>query len=264
MQLQRPKSAQENNLSPLIEELSFHDWLEQFRREWLQGEHVAIIGPTGTGKSRLAQSILDIRAYVCVLAIKREDETLERFREGSRYGHASYKVITSWPPDFPTHKVILWIKPKSLKVEDIREQARKVHDALNRMYLSGGWCIYLDEAGYLASVLGLSSAIGILLNQGRSAFISVVATMTRPSSVVARIPREALTQVRHHLVFRYTDEGEMKKCADIVGISLARMRVLQLELKLYSSKGGKNRYSDFLYIHEGQVTLVRNQTEKET
>lgn len=256
------QTRQQQNTLPLTE-LSFHDWLAQFKREWLQGEHVAIIGQTGTGKSRLAQSILDIRTYVCVLAIKREDETLERFRDGSKYGHASYKVITSWPPDYPNKKVILWVKPRSLKAKDIHEQAVRVHDALNRMYLSGGWCIYLDEAGYLAGVLGLSSAIGILLNQGRSAYISVVATMTRPSSLVARIPREALTQVRHHLVFRYTDEGEMKKCADVVGISLARMRSLQAELQLYTdTEHGNSRYSDFLHIHEGQVTLVRN-THKE-
>jgi hypothetical protein len=240
--------------SSSLSEQNFDDWLDDFKKEWNQGEHVALIGQTGTGKTTIAHRILDIREFVCVLAIKREDDTLERFRRGQKFGRSSYVVVTKWPPDFPARKVILWIKPKSLHHKDVHQQSLKVYDALNKMYLSGGWCIYLDEAGYLAGVLGLSSAIGILLNQGRSAHISVVATMTRPSSVVARIPKEALTQVRHHLIFKYIDDNEMKKCADIVGVSLAVMREFQRALRIDSRKG----FSDFVYVGKGKVILVRN------
>lgn len=236
------------------QEQNFDDWYQDLQSDWHQGEHVAIIGQTGTGKTTVAHRILDIRDYVCVLAIKREDDTLERFRTGEQYGRDSYRVIRSWPPDYPFRKVILWAKPKSLKRDDLQKQALAVHHALNRMYLSGGWCIYLDEAGYLAGVLGLSSAIGILLNQGRSAHISVVATMTRPSSVVARIPRESLTQVRHHLVFKYTDDREMKSCAEIVGLSLQSMRIFQKLLTTNPQKG----FSDFLYVGKGKIIIVRN------
>src|SRR5947209_3764349 len=106
--------------SPSPSEQTFEDWYNDFKSEWHQGEHVAIIGQTGTGKTTVAHKILDVREYVCVLAIKREDDTLERFRRGQGYGRDAYTVVSKWPPDFPHKKVILWIKPKSLHQKDIR------------------------------------------------------------------------------------------------------------------------------------------------
>lgn len=245
--------AMQQETSPYLSEVSFKDWYEQFEKEWHEGEHVALVGQTGTGKTTVAHKILSIRKRVCVLAIKRQDDTLEQFRKGK----PSYKIITKFPVDNewkPEQRLILWAKPRSLHHEEIQKQSLSVYRALNYMYLQGSWCIYLDEAGYLAGVLGLSSAIGILLNQGRSAHISVVATMTRPSSVVARIPRESLTQVRHHLVFKYTDEDEMKKCAQIVGVSLGKMKQLQEELSTDTTYG----FSDFVYVGKGNILVVRN------
>jgi energy-coupling factor transporter ATP-binding protein EcfA2 len=237
-----------------LPEQSEEQWYQSFKEEWHEGEHVALIGPTGTGKTTIAHRILDIRTNVCVLAIKREDDTLERFKDGHKYGRDRYKVISKWPPDYPYRKVIYWKKPKSLHADDVREQAKAVYHALNKMYLAGDWCVYLDEAGYIAGVLGLSSAFGILLNQGRSARISVVAAMTRPSSLVARIPRESFTQVRHHIVFKYTDEREIKSCAEIAGIGNRDMQAFQRALQVDSKKG----YSDFLYIGKGKVILIKN------
>lgn len=241
-------------------EMTTSQWLDWFRGVWHQSEHVAIQGPTGTGKSRIAQSILDLRQYVCVLAIKRKDETLERFKQGTQYGHDRYRVITEWPPDYKYHKVVFWKKPKSLDPKDLKVQAQAVYQALSQMYVAGGWCIYLDETGYIASTLGLSHALGVLLNQGRSAYISVVMAMTRPSSVVARVPKEAFTQVRHHIVFKYTDEREIKVVADIVGINYRILQSYQQQLKYYPHKSGK--YSDFLYVGDGECIIVRNESKE--
>lgn len=237
---------------PLVkfDELSFDAFLSLFLSEWHQGEHIDLIGPTGTGKTTVAHKVLTAREYVCVLAIKRQDDTLDQFTR-----HAPrYKIIQKWPPTYLEKRVILWKKPRSLDREDVKKQALSVHKALNQMYLSGGWCIYLDEAGYIAGVLGLSQAIGILLNQGRSAFLSIAVTTTRPSSVVARIPKEALNQVRHHLIFKFIDEREMKTCGEIVGLSLPKMRYLQSLLVVNPGKG----FSDFLYFAKGKVYLIRN------
>lgn len=226
-------------------EITKDDWFQLFRQHWKQGEHVAIVGPTGTGKTTVALHVLDVREYVCVLAVKRKDDTLDLFKK------QGYQVIQKWPPQYNTRRVIYWKKPSSL-TDDLHKQAAAVHEALNKMYLAGGWCIYFDEAGYIAGNLKLSRDIGTLLNQGRSANLSIVATMTRPSSVIAQVPKEALNQPRHKLMFKFVDEREIKACAAIAGIDWKHMLDLMQAL-------GKH---DFVSINEDGVLLVRNTQAK--
>lgn len=222
-------------------EVDKNAWLQLFKERWKQGEHVAIVGPTGTGKTTVALDVLAVREYVCVLAVKRKDDTLELFKK------QGYTVIRKWPPEYNAHRVIFWNKPRSL-TDDLHKQSFAVHEALNKMYIAGGWCIYFDEAGYIAGNLKLSRDIGTLLNQGRSANLSIVATMTRPSSVIAQVPKEALNQPRHKLMFKFVDEREIKACAAIAGIDWKQMLELMKEL-------GKH---DFVYISENELLLVRN------
>lgn len=216
-------------------------WLVGIKKNWKQGEHVLILGPTGTGKTTISSSILEAREWVCVLAVKRKDETLELFKK------QGYKVVSKWPPDYNAHKFIFWKKPQSL-TDDLNVQAREIHHALNEMYIAGGWCIYFDEAGYIAGTLGLGRDVGVLLNQGRSAALSIVVTMTRPSSVIARVPKEALSMPRHKLIFKYADENEIKACASIIGMEWHKMQAIHQSLGKY----------DFLYISEHGSTVVRN------
>lgn len=238
-----------------VEKIDRDTWLELFKSSWYQGEHVVILGPTGTGKTYFAQPIVDMRDYVAVLAVKPKDETLERFKEGYKYGYKRYEVIRKWPPDYGTNRFIYWEKPKGL--HKLREQAQKLHTALNEMYREGGWCIYIDEGGYIAGVLGLGQAIGVLLNQGRSSGISVVLCVTRPTSVVARVPKEAFSQPRHRLIFKYENRDEMKAAAQVADIDLRSLEKYMSELKSYHPKG----YSDFLYTGKGRTYIVRNKGE---
>lgn len=217
----------------------FYQWMQQM---YLQGEHVCIVGPTGTGKTTIASDIVQLRRYVCVLAVKRFDSTLDLFKA------AKFKVLKKWPPEYGHERVVLWVKPDSLEREQLVKQAATIHDALSKMYISGGWTVYFDETGYIAGVLGLSSDLGILLNQGRSSFLSVVCCMTRPHSMVARIPSETLNQCRHVLIFKYTDEREIKATAEITGINLKEMKDLQARLGAH----------DFIYTGKGQKHIVRN------
>jgi energy-coupling factor transporter ATP-binding protein EcfA2 len=239
-----------------IQEISAEQWLQEFRLFWNQGEHVVILGPTGTGKTHFAQPIVDIREYVCVLALKPRDETLERFRDGHKYGYERYKIIKKFPPDYGDNRVIYWEKPEGL--HKLKEQSRRVHTALNTMYREGGWTIFIDEAGYLAGTLGLGQAVGVLLNQGRSSRISVVLCVTRPTSVIARVPKEAFSQPRHKLIFKYENADEMKAAAQVADMSQRELQNLQDQLETHYPKG----YTDFIYIGKGKTYIVRNKGEQ--
>jgi energy-coupling factor transporter ATP-binding protein EcfA2 len=232
--------------------ISYDDWLASFKEEWRQGEHVSIIGPTGTGKTTIAHSILEARDYACVLAVKRFDDTLQRFKYGHRYGLSKYQVVRHWPPEFNQQRVIFWQKPT--KIEDQHKVAESMHTALNDIYRSGGWALYADDTGYLAGSLGLGRALVVLLNQGRSANLSIVCAIQRPKSLLAKVPVEAVSQVRHCLIFKFTSEDEIKSCGLISGIGYQEMRRMQYNLHVDEKKG----YSDFLYIGHGKIQVVRN------
>jgi hypothetical protein len=238
-----------------IQEISKSNWLQEFRSSWNQGEHVVILGPTGTGKTYFAQPIVDIREYVCVLALKPRDETLERFRDGYKYGYERYKIIRKFPPEYGDNRVIYWEKPEGL--DRLVDQSKRVHSALDRMYREGGWTIFIDEAGYLAGTLGLGKAVGVLLNQGRSSRISVVLCVTRPTSVIARVPKEAFSQPRHKLIFKYENGDELKAAAQVADMSVRELQGYQERLETYHPKG----YSDFLYVGKGKTYIVKNKGE---
>ena len=237
-----------------IDEIRLKDWHENMQRDWHQGEHIAVIGSTGTGKTTVAHTLLECRSFVCVLAVKRYDETIDRFQKGTKYGLSQYRVIDKWPPEYSYRRVVFWPRPKDIGARD--GQAEQFYHAINHMYISGGWCISFDDAGYITGTLGLGRALGILLSQGRSSNISVVVTMTRPTSMVAQVPKEALNQCRHVLIFKYTDEREMKVCSEIAGISFNEMKNLQKLLRFDSRKG----FSDFLYVGKDKKQIVRSTT----
>lgn len=241
-----------------IQEIDRDEWLEIFKGSWEQGEHVVIAGPTGTGKTFFAQPILDIRDYVCVIAVKPKDDTLERFKQSHLYGYKRYAIIKKWPPRYGVNRFILWEKPKGL--QKLKEQAEKLHTALNEMYREGGWCIYIDDTGYVTGTLGLGRAVGVLLNQGRSSGLSIVICVQRSTSVIARVPKEAFSQPRHKLIFKYENRDELRAVSQVVDVDLKTLEFYMDLLQSYYPKG----YTDFIYIGKGKIYLVRNSGQEAT
>lgn len=230
---------------PQLEEVAVGQWYAFMAEAWRQGEHAAIIGPTGSGKTTIAQMLLELRTYVVVLAVKRTDETLEAFKRGE-HGFSRYKVIEKWPPKYPDTRVILWAKPKELGITN--EQREKLKKAIDKMYLVGGWTEFWDDAGYITGYLGMGQELGILLNQGRSDALTVVVAMTQPKSMVARLPSETFKQCRHQLIFKFENVVELKAIAEIAGIDWRKLKNMSAELGDH----------DFIYKGKGQVVLVRN------
>lgn len=204
------------------ERLTRPQYIGRMRALWRQGEHVLLVGPTGAGKTTLARDLLGVRSYVVVMAIKAHDDSIEQYRRG-------YKIITSWPPEYNVNRCVLWIKPRDLS--DIARQRAAIRDALQSIYLAGGWCVYLDDLSFLVDHMGLRNVVTAFLNQGRSNGISVVSAVQRPR----RVPLEAFNQARHIVTWRYSDRQEAYRVAEIAGYPAPELWALMADLGPFDS-----------------------------
>src|SRR4030095_14179971 len=97
------------DLPPL---LNWREFLQQF--EWRQWEHVSLIGPTGAGKTTLANGILPLHPYTIVFATKKKDETVQTLLK------RGYTLMSTWKgsrPDFHPDvypRRILWPQARGL------------------------------------------------------------------------------------------------------------------------------------------------------
>ncbi len=222
-------------------ELSRADWLALMRLQWQQGQHIAIMGRTGRGKTTLARDLMALRGWVVVIAIKRADDTLASFPQ------AGYKRIDKWPPRYGDQRVLFWARPKNLT--DISEQRAKIKSVLDDVYENGGWAVLLDDTAGIANALGFKKEIARLLNEARSSHASMVSVMTQPSSVTQAIPSELWRQVRYHLVFYYRVGRDLDSIADITGYNRSTVKGWMDQLRPF----------DFLAFDDltDTVTIVR-------
>lgn len=182
-------------------EVSWDDFLAFYFR-WDQGEHVTLIGPTGQGKTTLALSILQLRAYVLAIATKQRDPVLYQLEA------RGYQRVTEFgeKPAEVSPKIVLAAQlPKG--TESLPRQKQVVHDALTTVYIQGGWTVYLDEARYVTQYLDQASEVELLWQQGRSSGISVLAAAQRP----AWVPLSAFSQATHLFLWRTSDRRDLER-----------------------------------------------------
>jgi hypothetical protein len=148
---------------------------------WEEGEHVSVVGDTGTGKSYLIRALVKPREYVVFLRTKADDLRLPNFDKRSK---------ASAMNDLSLTRILL--QPAS----DRRSQAIEAYRMLDIAWTHGGWTIVIDELWY-AIRLGLAEPIERLLTQGRSKGISVVCGMQRPVGVT----RFAMAESTHMFTF---------------------------------------------------------------
>lgn len=183
--------------------------------QWLQGEHVALIGPTGCGKTNLAFWLLPHRKYITIFATKPRDKSLEVFGQ-----HNGFKVIRKWEKlsisKFPRR--ILWPDASNIHTVESTQKTEFVN-AMQSIYHQGGWTIYIDELWWVCQQLGLTKYIKIFLQQARSISESLVVASQRPSW----IPVEVYDQSTHLFFWRDTDERNLRRLA---GISWINSRII--------------------------------------
>ncbi len=154
---------------------------------WEQGEHIALVGDTGTGKSYLEQKLLELRDWN--ILFRHADDPKNRFTGFKRVKHV--KQIQVLPRDTEGS----WILQPP---DTIYARASEGRALVNKAISEGGWTVTWDELWYAENRLGLTHDVEELQTQGRKREISVVCGMQRPS----RISRFALSQCTHAFIFR--------------------------------------------------------------
>lgn len=171
---------------------------------WNQGEHIAAIGDTGSGKTFLFSRLLEpnrFRDFVIILKTKRKDDSFDNFK--------GYKQISTVREIRVTHDFYI-LAPNR---QNLRAETVKLLDLADK---AGGWTIVIDELFFLQEKLKLADYIDDLLTQGRSGGLSIVCGMQRP----VRITRFAISQARH--VFAFEQEGR-----DATELSYATSRAMK-------------------------------------
>lgn len=192
--------------------------------EWFgfeQGQHITLVGTTGSGKTTLARTLLlPQREFVCVLATKMEDDSLYEplLAQG-------YQITESFNPnpqgDEPTRVIFrppLWEPTK----DALDEQSEAFRKCLVQIYQHGRWAIYADEERYLTETLGLRAQFNVLYLQGRSQKTSIIGATQRPVS----IPLEAFDQADYLFLWRNTDRYNVQRMAEFAGADVAMVRTI--------------------------------------
>jgi hypothetical protein len=156
---------------------------------WKQGEHVAIIGTTGSGKTYLENRLLKLRGHVIFFRTKAEDPRDDPMDSGWRRAKTVKEISAS------QHRYWLLDPPYERQHVEGLALFRKARS-------EGAWTVAIDELyGATLPQVGLEQPITWGLTQGRSGKITMVCGMQRP----ARVTRFALTEATH--VFCFSVEG---------------------------------------------------------
>jgi ABC-type dipeptide/oligopeptide/nickel transport system ATPase component len=155
---------------------------------WRQGEHVAVIGDTGTGKTFLMAKLVALRSHVIILRTKPDDIKFPGFLKREHAVALDHVYAER-----------LLIQP------EYERQAFEGWWTLEKVWKHGGWCVVIDELWYAEQMLKLQKQVNRLLTQGRSKGITVMVGMQRP----AQISRFAISQCTH--VFAFQTEGRDTK-----------------------------------------------------
>jgi energy-coupling factor transporter ATP-binding protein EcfA2 len=226
-----------------VEAAPFVAW-EDFRprMEWCQGEHVTLVGPTGSGKTTLVRGILPIRSYVMVFANKPRDPVVSAFREDR------FKIVRAWPPPpaVIAPRVVFW--PPTDTPGDVARHKELFRRALSDIYTQGSWTVCLNELRYVSEYLGLGSYCELLWQQGRSLGISVVGEVQRPRFV----PLMAYDQATHLFFWRDNDRQNLSRIADLnATVDTALVRTLVANLPRY----------EVLYVNTRTGEMMRTKME---
>lgn len=200
----------------------FDDFMAQLA--WKQGEHFALIGPIGQGKTEMLTNLLPLHPYVTIVVTKPVDPVMSGMlgvwwrRWLSKNEYRRWTKWRSQSPDTSPHR-ILWPKSRNLATA-VAAQKKVISDALDAIYMEGGWTVAVDELWYICNVLNMTEKIRLYLLTVRTLGVSLLMATQRP----AWVPLEVYDMSTHLMFWRDNDERNL---ARISGVSVHNSAVIR-------------------------------------
>ena len=197
--------------------IQWQDFQTMFVKNHKQGEHVALVGPNGSGKTVCGLELCKLigsrkgkdgrPSRVVILAYKPRDDTLSAL---------GWPVIKQWPPGYGEEHCIVW--PRGGAPSGAAKRHRAVFlPLLDTIYAEGGQTVFIDEAAYferpLPAGMGVSSTMEQFWTTARSLKITVVAGTQRPRNVT----RSMWSEPAWVIVFPPDDDDDLKRVAELSG-----------------------------------------------
>lgn len=162
---------------------------------WEQGQHLSIIGGTGSGKTTLANALIQWRKYTLALRSKADRTPLPGLQV------KTYPALRKAMANENVSRIL--VDPPYEK------QLPMFWNACELAWKQKSWAIYFDELFYLQDI-GLEKQVRRFLTQGRSQNLTTICGMQRPVGVT----RYALSEPMHLISFR-VEPRDIKTLAEL-------------------------------------------------
>jgi hypothetical protein len=217
-------------LAPDIEAVAWPALMRRLRRDWQPGQHMAMVAPTGQGKTTALCSLLNDtgRKFELAFDAKGGDSTLaalgwprvskvpppkpwwhlwyrdpyERMAEGEPYRRIVGRIAYTW--------------------DDLdRRLPAELRASLNRVFEVGGFTVAIDEFQIVADrrLMDLGTEVERLLIAARDKGVSVVVLFQAPRNV----PRAGVDQCAYVWIALTRDRDVVERIAEICGRSTAEI-----------------------------------------
>lgn len=196
-----------------------------FYRSHKQGEHVAIVGVNGSGKTQLGLELCKIigsktgkdgrPSRVVILNFKPRDDTVSAMQSKDEW-----QTIKEWPPGYGEEHCVVW--PRGATASQAARRHRAVFlPLLDTVYEEGGQTVYVPEAAYferaLPHGLGMQGTMEQFWSSARSNNITLISDTQRPRQVT----RLMWSEPKWVFIFHIHDRDDVKRVAEVSGNELA-------------------------------------------